>query len=283
MNFLKLVSLFFILTSYINKVYSQEAPHYQLPKDRNAASGKLGLPNLKTSIDKLFISVYGGVKFQNIEIQTNPSQQLQDNSFVNLPWGIGLGYNSKNKWEFEGALYKQNFSARTTYQSKAFPEVYEVFSNNVEVNSVLMTFKNRVFYIDRVSKAAQLNMGLGLLVLPEFFKGRISTSKSNYILRNRNALRDTLTLEHRFIRTKNPLGFQFGFDIEGRIIEKLEIGVYFSGVFYPKNVLRSQIDTYINSNFESTGLSELSKFQYNFGIKTKYNFSILYKYKSKLP
>ncbi len=269
-----------ILISYCS--YSQEEPYYALPKERKSEQARKSLPNLDIKVKKIFISGFGGLNIQKQKLDNDLKGQIGIVQNLNLPWGFGFGLNCYNNWQFETGFYKQNINFSTSFQSKLSPRFFTIFQNPVEYYSFPLTVKKRLFYIDKVSKAAQVNIGSGLVITPNLNKIKTNEIFIDDIVRQNGQARDTLVFKNVTTRNLNTLAYQFNLEVEGRIVEKLEIGLFCMGTIYPNKIINSQSMYSINRISQGDSNAFLSNISLIFGVKTKLNLSMLYSYKSKI-
>ena len=260
--------------------FAQESPYYQLPQNRKHNYELLTMPHLNTFTITYFLAASVGIKKSYFtEYLTSPTP-VESNSEMEGFWDITIGQNRNDNWIFELGIAKYNSNLNTNFTAlgrSLFP-----FRNEMKQYYLPFRLKKKIITLDKVSRSAFLNLGIGVSYL---FKNQKKTAEKDRILFNQRPIpepRDYTTLDFEMNSSNNPLAFEFITEIRGKVSERLEITAFGKAFFRPDRYLSNQFTfNYVDQTSVTFGIYE-KPLSILFGIQALLNSPKYYGYKSRV-
>lgn len=273
-----LVPFLFLLTSHI--VFSQETPYYQLPQNRNKNHEMVVMPNLEAFTITYFITTSAGLRKPFIQENLQPPSAANSSLQGSGYWEVTLGQNRNDNWILEFGVTRFKGSVRTSFtELSRYPLVFTNQTNQVYVP---FRVKKKVWTIDRVSRNAFLNVGIGASYLLIKQKSFSETGEVKFQQRPIPEATDYTSFEYALTSSRFPIALEFLTELRGKVSERVEISV-FSKVFlrnseHLKNAFTFNYFDSTNRNFD---VSE-KPLSLVFGLQAKFNSPKYYSYKSRV-
>lgn len=272
-----LIGLFCLIFGKIN---GQTTPYFELPEERTSQSSQT-FPNLDIQINKLYIRAEGSLKIQSSNYQTDLIQAftIQKNLFMN--WGGMIGYNYGSKWNVETGYLKNPLFTSASIILEPF---YFISTYGTALHTIPFRFQRSIFTLDRVSKAARLYVGAGLLYSLGTEKMTNMQDRIVEQFRYSSSPQQIETIEITSITSMKKAQWQAeaSLEVRGKLIEQLEIGVFYKAQLSQPNAILS--DLTIKHNTTTIGQASMFNkiISHRFGISAHYNFALIKKYISKI-
>ncbi|HLO46171.1 MAG TPA: hypothetical protein VK175_17650 [Leadbetterella sp.] len=273
-----LVIFLFILTSYT--AFSQETPYYQLPQNRNKNHEMVVMPNLEAFTITYFITSSAGLRKpfiqENLQSPSAATSSVQGSGF----WEVTFGQNRNDNWILEFGVTRYKGSVRTSFtELSQYPLVFTNQTNQVYVP---FRVKKKVWTIDRVSRNAFLNVGVGASYLLIKQKSFSENGEVRFQQRPVPEANDYTSFEYALTSSRFPIAMELLTELRGKVSERLEISI-FSKVFlrnaeHLKNAFTFNYVDGTNRNFD---VSE-KPLSLVFGLQAKLNSPKYYSYKSRV-
>jgi len=261
-------------------LFAQETPYYKLPTQRKMNHELITFPNLDSFSISYFLSVSGGFKKSFVGSTNISPTETTASSPINEFWEVSVGQNRNENWHYELGVI-----AIQSYLSTQFTEIGNGslnFVNEEKQYFIPFRIKKKILSLDRVSRNAFLNMGLGtyyLLNRPKIGSeiGTLEFSKK----RNPNP-EDFNTMDYEIHKSKFPVVLEFLTEVRGKVTERFELNLFFKGIIKSSQNQKNDFHlNYVNGTTDS--FSNFSKnISLLFGLQAKFYSPKYFKYKSQV-
>ncbi len=276
----KICLLYLLLIQPSFTVFSQDSPYYQLPQNRKKGHELITMPNLNTFTITYFIAASAAIKKPFLGENMSSPSKTESVAQSEVVWDVTFGQNRNDNWIFEIGLVKFN-----SYLSTSFLELSRnplTFRNQTKQFYCPFRVKKRILTLDKVSRAAFLNIGLGASYV---VLNKQKTSEQDRINFNQRPIpdpRDYTSLEFDIGSSKHPFAIEFLTEVRGKVSERLEITAFGKAFIRPNKYLNNQfIFNYVDQSSRNFGVYE-KPVSLHFGIQAKLNSPKYYRYKSKV-
>ena len=277
---MKSSGIFFLLMYSGLLSFAQEPPYYQLPQNRKHGHELVTMPNLNTFTITYFLAASVGIKKSYFTEHLISPSPVESNAEMDGFWDVTIGQNRNDNWIFEVGVAKYNSNLNTNFTAlgrNIFP-----FRNEMKQFYLPFRLKKKILTMDKVSRSAFLNLGIGASYL---VKNQKKTLEQGRILFNQRPIpeaRDYTTLDFDIGSSNFPFAFEFMTEIRGKVSERLEITVFGKAFFRPDRYLSNQFTfNYVDQSSVSFGIYE-KPLSVLFGIQARLNSPKYYSYKSKV-
>ena len=269
----------FILSS-LTSIFAQESPYYQLPQNRKSGSELITMPNLNTFTITYFLAASVGIKKSFLGENAVSPSAIESSSQSEGFWDISIGQTRNDNWIYELGLAKYNSYLSTSFLALGRNPL--PFRNETKQFYVPLRVKKKIWTIDKVSRSAFLNIGLGVSYL---VKNQKKTAEQGRILFNQRPTpepRDYTTLDFNMSSSSFPFAFEFITEIRGKVSERIEITAFGKAFMRPNKFLNNQFTfNYVDQSSVSFGVYE-KPFSVLFGLQARLNSPKYYSYKSRV-
>ncbi|ADQ17399.1 hypothetical protein Lbys_1692 [Leadbetterella byssophila DSM 17132] len=270
-----LCALFFSL-----KCIAQEEEYYKDFSHRKVSHEIENLPNLESKFTTFYVGASGALrKSYNGESSGFENFGMNHTSFKGWLEGI-IGFNLNNTYFFETGIVqtKNNFSSRV-YSTPDYPG-FGIGMNSTQLY-LPVTVKRKVLNLNRVTNNAYVNLGLGAGFLvhsnPKAF-GEFQTDVNEEI-QSQSLSHFYVTLNH----SRSPIYGEVIAELKGNITERLEILVFFKGIFRKPDYLSHQFSVeYLGGRYPLNFKVSENMGSLVFGIQGRWNSRKFYSYKSRI-
>ena len=260
--------------------FSQETPYYQLPKNRKQNHEMIVMPNLDAFTITYFLSASAGIRKPFIQQNGISPSAASFEAPANGFWEIALGQNRNDNWIYEFGITKSNNRLKTSFLELSRTPL--VFTNELEQYYAPFRVKKKILTLDKVSRNAFINIGLGVSYLIKSNNKPIEEGKITFGQRPIPEPRDYTSLNFRIASSNQPLAFELLTEVRGKVSERLEISVFGKAFFRNIKYLNNQFSfTYVDSSFKEFGNYE-KPISILFGLQAKFNSPKYYQYKSRV-
>jgi hypothetical protein len=260
--------------------FSQETPYYQLPKNRKHNHEMIVMPNLDAFTITYFLSATVGIRKPFIQQSGISPSALSAEAPASGFWEIALGQNRNDNWIYELGITKFNYRIKTSFLELSRTPL--VFSNETEQYYAPFRVKKKILTLDKVSRNAFLNIGLGVSYLINNHNKSLEEGKITFGQRPIPEPRDYTSLNFRIASSNQPIAFELLTEIRGKVSERLEIAVFGKAFFRNHKYLNNQFSfTYVDGTFKEFENFEKS-ISILFGLQAKFNSPKYYQYKSRV-
>lgn len=260
--------------------HAQDSPYYQLPQNRKQNHELISMPNLNAFTITYFLAASAGFKKpllgENLGSPSATSSKAEISGF----WEIMLGQNRNDNWIFEFGVSQQNSYLSTNFLQLSRTPLY--FTNKAKEFYAPFRVKKRVLTIDKVSRTAFLNIGIGASYLIKNQDNNVEEGRYTFGQRPIPEPRDYTSLDFKIASSSYPFAFEFLTEIRGKVTERLEITVFAKGLLKNKSHLYNQFTfSYVDGTAVSFGAYE-KPISFLFGLQAKLNSPKFYRYKSNV-
>lgn len=260
--------------------YTQETPYYQLPKNRKQNHEMIVMPNLDAFTVTYFLAASAGIRKpffgQNGISPSAISSDAQASGF----WEIALGQNRNDNWIYEFGVAKFNNHLRTSFLELSRTPL--VFTNEIKQYYAPFRVKKKILTLDKVSRNAFINIGLGVLYQINKNNNQLDEGKISFGQRPIPEPRDYTSLNYKIASSNQPIAFELLTEIRGKVSERLEISAFGKAVFRNSRYLNNQFSfSYVDASLKEFGTYEKS-ISLQFGLQAKFNSPKYYQYKSSV-
>lgn len=271
--------LFSLLTVFCFSAKAQNTPYFELPKERTNETAQV-FPNLDLQINKLYLRAEGGIKLLNSKVTNELNGKVLANGDKYMNWGAYLGYNEANRWAIEIGYMPNPLTTTAIITTDPF---YFSQTYGQSLHAIPLRFQYSVWNIDRVSKAARLYAGIGII------HNLKTASLTNIVTEAQERYRNPYTQQLEIFKITSVSSLEkarwqadFSLEVRGKVVEQLEIGLFYKYQWSLANALNTQISIQQgNTPAQTTQLSN-TRTSHRFGITAHYNYAIIKKYKSNV-
>lgn len=267
----------FFLLSFVVK--GQEEEYYKIPENRKQSHEIENLPHLESSFSSFYFGLTGALR-KPYNGYTGGFEGFAENKSSMNEWiELNVGLNMNNNFFVEtGVVRLKNRFSTYVYSSPDWP----AFLTGTQSRQwyVPVVVKKRVLNLNRVTKNAYINLGLGggiqvaaRPVIPRSYSFDLQESIQNPDLEYFN-----VTLS----QSRSLMYGEVSAELKGNVTERLEILVFFKGIFRKPE--------YISNTFD-IGLAHGPSGRYGvferagslvFGLQGRFNSRKFYRYTSRI-
>lgn len=257
----------------------QEEEYYKIPENRKKSHEVENLPHLESNFSSFYFGLSGGLRKPYNEATGGFGGFAENNSSLNEWVELNLGLNMNNNFFIETGLTRlRNRFSTFVYSSPAYPAFILAVRNQQWY--VPLVVKKRVLNINRVTKNAYVNLGLG---------GGISVSTRpepprQYFFNIQESLQSR-GLEYFNVTLSQSRSLIYGevsAELKGNVTDRLEILVFFKGIFRKPEYLSNTFDVkFAGGSSVQHGVFERSG-SLVFGLQGRFNSRKFYTYTSRI-
>lgn len=260
--------------------FSQETPYYQLPKNRKQNHEMIVMPNLDAFTVTYFLAASTGIRKPFFGQNGISPSAISSEAQASGLWEIALGQNRNDNWIYEFGVAKFNNRLRTSFLELSRAPL--VFTNEIEQYYAPFRVKKKILTLDKVSRNAFLNIGLGVSYLINENNNPLEEGKISFGQRPTPEPRDYTSLNFKIASSKQPIAFELLTEIRGKVSERLEISVFGKAVFRNSSYLNNQFSfSYVDGSLKEFATFE-KPISIQFGLQAKFNSPKYYQYKSSV-
>lgn len=276
---MKLV-LLFVGVFYSLVLTAQEDQYYKALDRRKVSHEVENLPNLDSKFTTFYVGASGALR------RTFVGQNAGFSDFAQHPvqlrgWLEGIvGLNMNNTYFVEtGIVRTRNDFTSHIYATQDYPGFGIGMSN--EQWYIPLSLKRRLFGLNRVTKNAYINLGIGggvrVSSTPKTFG--TYTANINEQIRNPALQEFNVTL----VQSHSPIYGELSVELKGNVTERLEVVVFFKGQLRNKDFLRQEFAINYNGGRMNRTFEIWEKpTSLTFGIQARLNSRKFYTYKSRI-
>lgn len=279
---MKIVSSILFFLFCFQAAICQDEPYYKDLPNRQRDDLKF-LPNLETSKTRLYLTGFMSFGFQNSTITSPKTARYGSTGVTNLNYGGALGVNFNDNWYYDVGVSANPMFMVTKVDNGAGNQRSISFSSGMKFTAYSATIRKRVWQIDKVTKNAAMLLTAGLMVSPALSNVVHEDRLLRFGINSFNGSNpDTANYRITTRSEKLKLIPQLGFEISGKIIEQVEIGIYSKVSFQSKGTLFNDITFNINSEPSTAARQDLGALNLDFGVMLRWNLINWVNYKSKV-
>ncbi len=261
-------------------LFAQETPYYKLPVQRKTNHELITLPNLDSFSISYFLAVSGGFKKSFVGSTNISPTETTALSPINEFWEVSMGQNRNENWHYELGV-----SVMQSHLSTRFAEIGNgslSFINEQKQYFIPFRIKKKILTLDKVSRNAFINMGMGTYYLVNRPKIGSEVGTLEFSKKGNPNPEDFNTLDYEIHKSKFPIMLEFLTEIRGKVTERIELNLFFKGIIKSSQNQKNDFQlNYINGTHDSFG-----NFSKNvsllFGLQAKFNSPKYFKYKSQV-
>lgn len=275
---IKLVlSLLFLFSGLA--IYAQEEEDYYKDLAKRSKSFEIeNLPNLNSKFSSFYVGVGGAFRKPYFEVNTN-TENLATSVHPMSEWGeLALGLNFNNNFFVEtGLALLKNKLSTYVYATPYNPG----FTVGVDFKQFYLPviIKKKVFSLNRVTKNAQLNLGLGGGVLLN--SKSIDNRSFKVDLQESLKSPDLSTFYVTLGQSESPIYGEANLEIKGNVTERLEILLFAKGLFRKPRYMENSVNVAFTGGRSEQSYSIFEKAgSLIFGLQIRFNSKKFYRYSS---
>jgi hypothetical protein len=261
-------------------VCAQEEQYYKAIDKRRISHEIENLPNLDSKFTTFYLGASGALR------RTFVGQSSGFSDFANHPvqlrgWLEGIvGFNMNNTYFIEtGVVRTRNDFTSHVYATQDYPGFGIGMSN--EQWYIPLTVKRRLLGLNRVTKNAYINVGLGAGLRvhssPKAF-GNYSADINEQI---RNPALESFDVT--LVQSDSPIYGEVNVELKGNVTERLEVVVFFKGQLRNSDFLRQKFEIRYNGGRMNRSFEIWENpASLAFGIQARFNSRKYYTYKSRI-
>ncbi|MCD8540988.1 MAG: hypothetical protein LRY55_15450 [Leadbetterella sp.] len=271
--------LLFAFLSAVLYAQAQEEEYYKVPEKRKGSHEVENLPHLESRFSSFYFGLSGGLRKPYHGRTPDFGSFAENNSSLNEWIELNVGLNMNNNFFVEtGVIRLKNHFSSYVFSSPVYPPFIMTVRNRQWY--VPVVFKKRVFNLNRVTKNAYVNLGLGggFLVSTRPAPPHQYSFDIQQSLQSRDLEYFNVTLS----QSRSLMYGEVGAELKGNITERLEILVFFKGIFRKPEYLSNTFDIQFRGGspqrygvFEKTG-------SLVFGLQGRFNSRKFYRYTSRI-
>ena len=256
----------------------QEEEYYKAPEKRMKSYEVENLPHLESAFSSFYIGLSGGLRKPYHRYTGNFGDFGENSSTINEWAELNLGLNMNNAYFLETGLVRMKNHFTTQMYSAAHWPAFLV-SMRSQQWYIPVVVKKRLFSMNRVTRNADVNLGVGggflVATRPAASRGYAFTLP----LQDPDIEEFRVTLS----QSASPIYGGVSAELKGNVTERLELLVFFKGIFRKPGYLSHAFDvTYTGSNVPvNWGVFERSG-SLVFGLQARFNSRKFYRYTSRL-
>lgn len=210
----------FFLILYLNFSFAQdvETPYYQKPPERNEKTNQNAFPNLINFDIKYYLNTDGGIKFDFKKLQNSKFLNSNNTNNLNAWWGVNIGQNRNQNYFYELGYQVHEYELNSLFdvnRNRLF------FFNKMKTHYINARIKKKLFVIDKVARTTQLN---AILAYYQPVKSKLENRGFGKI--GLSNISDIESFDYKLLGNKNQGLLELGIELEGKLAERFEIGVF---------------------------------------------------------
>ncbi|MGL4630807.1 MAG: hypothetical protein ACRCVT_06320 [Leadbetterella sp.] len=250
---------------------SEDSSYYLMPTERTFESDHVTLPSLQAQTNKLYL--FGVAGFEK-DLKTSISESFtprESRTFIDEFYELGIGFNKNQKHFFETGYMYYSFTLHSDQN------IGLNFFQKTSLHYIPIRYKYRLFWMEKITKNVQLNLNFGI---------SIPISSSNYYSRTDSILTNPrlpppLKYKIDYSNAKNPLFFQSGIEIHGKINSHLSLELFWRASLKKSGFLTNNLSIiYFDGKVERNRVT-LKSLGFDFGLKLIYNLMKIQKFELK--
>ncbi|MCP9770131.1 hypothetical protein EGI22_19680 [Lacihabitans sp. LS3-19] len=272
--------IFLVFLIFPQIIIAQETPYYQLLTQRKLNHEIINLPNLNSFSISYFFAVSGGFKKSYPGSTAISPTEIVANSPINGLWEITFGQNRNENWHYEIGVSEMYNNLTTRFTKIGNGSLS--FINEEKQYFIPLRVKKKIVTLDRVSRNAFINVGIGAYYLVNKPKIGSENGTLEFTKKRNPSPEDFNTLDYEIYKSKFPVTFEFLTELRGKVTERFELSLYFKGIVKSSQNQKNNFQlNYINGNYDSFGNFSKSV-SLVFGLQAKLNSPKYFRYKSKV-
>lgn len=272
--------LLFSFLLAVTRAHGQEEEYYKIPENRRKSHEVENLPHLESRFSSFYAGLSGGMR-KPYNGSTAEFGSFGENKSTMSEWAeLNLGLNMNNNFFVEtGVTRLKNHFSTYVFGTRSYPAFVLGVDNRQWYIPVVV--KKRVLNLNRVTRNAYVNLGVGGGVL-------VATRPEpprHYVLDVQAALQSR-DLEYFNVTLSQSRSLMYGevsAELKGNITDRLEILVFFKGIFRRPEYVSTTFDIGFTGGgpsgqhgvFEKAGALV-------FGLQGRFNSRKFYRYTSRI-
>lgn len=272
---MKIFGLFICIHIFFDSVSQEiETPYYQTPPNRNESTNQDAFPNLINFDIKYYLNTDGGIKFDFKKLQNSKFLSNSNINNINAWWGVNIGQNRNQNYFYELGYQVHQYELNSLF---IIDRSSLAFYNLMKTQYLTARVKKKIWVIDKVARTAQINGILGYYIP---VKSKIENSgKGKLGLLN---ISEINSFEYMFSGNKTQGLIEVGIELEGKLAERFEIGVFAKSRFSLNKKLSNNF-VLVAKNLENENLENYIKgVDFTAGMFLRLNSNKYKKYISKI-
>lgn len=263
-------------------VKAQDEPYYKDLPNRNRDDMKF-LPNLETSKTRLYLSGELAFRFLNSSINSESSTRYESNNVNALNYGGTIGVNFRDNWYFDLGIDTNPLIMQTILNSSASGRRSITIGTGNDFTAYSLTIRKKVWQIDKVTKNAALLVTAGVRFVPALYNRVIEDRVIRLSVNSFNSSRADTAIYRIVTRSDKLLPVpQLGFEVSGKVVEQVEIGLYSKLSYLPKGILTNDLTFRLNSEPSMVSSQEIGRVGIDFGVLIRWNLINWVNYKTNV-
>lgn len=271
--------LFSFFLAVLQAKGQEEEEYYKIPENRKKSHEVENLPHLESSFSSFYFGLSGGLR-KPYNGSTGGFAGFAENKSSLNEWAeLNLGLNMNNNFFVEtGVVRMKNRFSTYVFSSPYWPAFLLGISNREWYVPVVV--KKRVLNLNRVTRNAYVNLGLGGGI-------RVSTRPASppaYTFDLQQSLQSR-DLEYFNVTLSQSRSLMYGeicAELKGNVTDRLEILVFFKGIFRKPEYISNTFDI----KFAGGSSAQYSVFENTgslvFGLQGRFNSRKFYRYTSRI-
>lgn len=257
----------------------QEEEYYKIPENRKQSHEIENLPHLASSFSSFYFGLTAALR-KPYNGYTESFEGFAENKTSMGEWfELNLGVNMNNNFFVEtGVVRLKNHFSTFVFSSPDWPAFLIGTENRQWYVPVVV--KKKVLNLNRVTKNAYINLGLGggiqvaaRPVIPRHYSFDVQKSIENPDLEYFN-----VTLS----QSRSLMYGEISAELKGNVTERLEILVFFKGIFRKPEYISNTFDIKpVNGPLGQYGVFERAG-SLVFGLQGRFNSRKFYRYTSRI-
>ena len=278
-NMRRCILLFSFLVAVI-ETYAQEEEYYKIPESRRKSHEVENLPHLESRFSSFYVGLSGGMR-KPYNGSTGDFSSFGENKSSMNEWAeLNLGLNMNNRFFVEtGVARLKNRFSTYVYGTRSYPAFVMGVDNRQWYIPVVL--KKRVLSLNRVTKNAYINLGLGggVLVATRPEPPHRFTMDVQKALQSRDLEYFNVTLS----QSRSLMYGELSVELKGNITDRLEILVFFKGIFRRPEYISTTFDIEYAGGGPSVQYGVFEKAgSLVFGLQGRFNSRKFYRYTSRI-
>lgn len=273
-----------ILLTFFNSFasFAQEEPYYKDLSNRNRDDLRF-LPNLDTKKTRLYFTGELAFRFLNSKVSSESSTRYETNAVNSLNYGGTVGVNFSDNWYFDLGIDANPMGMQTILNASISGQRPIRIATGQDFTAYGLTVRKKVWQIDKVTNNAAMLITAGLKLAPALNNNVIEDRLIRLGVNSVNGSRPD-TANYRIITRSDKLVPipQLGFEISGKVVEQVEIGLFTKMSFMPDGILTNDLIFRINSDPNVLSRQAIGKFTLDFGVIVRWNLINWVNYKTNV-
>ncbi len=274
--------MIFFLMSLALVSRAQEEPYYELPTHRKTRHEIMNMPNLDAKVIKWYISASAGMRPVGSVLENDLDGIMVRRKLINTFWDVNLGYNMNYNLFYEVGLMQNPVFVSSYFSERISRSIPLVFKEGKNYYSIPLRIKKRVVMLDKLTRMAWVNAGLGIVVSPGMRSEKLNGYDINLLRRVNGAIADTVVFRFNSHQQSVPVNFEIMAELGGKVVEQLEISVFAKAMIFPKPVVKSDFSLIYEPDDIRSAAQKSNPVMLQFGLNIKFNYPAVIRYDSRL-